>query len=66
MIDRIVVGRGNTRVAVEMPRDRNERRLLGNKLKSARLFPTNAAFQKAKARGERALKGTLSLRFGSN
>lgn len=55
MIAQIVVGRGNSRTVVQLPRDRDERRVLGNKIKSLRLFPTNAAFKKAQARGRRAL-----------
>lgn len=53
MIKQIVVGAGRNRTVVELPRDRETRRLLGNKIKSF-LFPTNAAFQRAKSRGQQA------------
>lgn len=54
MIAQIVVGSGSKRTVVEPPRDRDVRRVLGNKIKGF-LFPTNATYKKAQARGKRAL-----------
>jgi hypothetical protein len=55
MIASIVVGSGNKRTTIDVPRDRDTRRLLANKIKSLRLFPTNASYKKALARGAAAL-----------
>lgn len=51
MIARIVIGSGNARTALTMIRDKDTRRSLANKLKPA-LFPTNALYHAAKARGQ--------------
>ena len=58
MIDSIVIGSGNSRVVVPMSRDRDVRRIFANKLKSERFFTTNASFQRAKARGQRAMEAS--------
>lgn len=60
MINSIIVGSGRKRVKVDLIRDKDTRRTLGNKLKSGYLFLTNASFKKAKVRGERALSGGLA------
>lgn len=56
MIASIVVGRGNKRTVIALPRDRDERIALGNKVKSLRLFPTRKDFVNAKARGAKAVQ----------
>lgn len=54
MIASIIVGSGNKRTKIDLPTSRDERVKLGNKIKSLRLFPTQRAFNEAKARGNAA------------
>jgi hypothetical protein len=54
MIARIVVGSGNARTAIAMPRDKDTKRSLSGKIKGF-LFPSNGTYRAAKARGERSM-----------
>lgn len=56
MIAQIIVGKGNSRKAIDMVRDRDQRRLAANKIKGF-LFPDNREYKQAHARGVAALAG---------
>lgn len=56
MINKIIVGSGNSRTVVELVRDRDVRRQIANKLKGA-FFGDNRSYKQAHARGAAALAG---------
>lgn len=71
-INSIVIGRGNKRVKVDLPRDRDERIAIGNKIKGIYLWPKRADFLKARQAGidfrnqrKAAQSGTLAANYGA-